>query len=98
MRRGILLRTAEPPGIALARPPGQVTAVQVLDAVRGGEADAEGSAISAPVVSAILTRRDEAVTEALAGVTLETLARVGARDAAPARPRVRDAGGSTARP
>ena len=98
VRRGILLRTAEPPGIALARPPGQVTAVQVLDAVRGGEADAEGSAISAPVVSAILTRRDEAVTEALAGVTLETLARVGARDAAPARPRVRDAGGSTARP
>jgi membrane protein len=91
---GVLLLTAEPPGIALARPPGQVTAVQVLDAVRGADTEAEGSAIAAPPVSAVLAHRDEAVTAALAGVTLETLARVAAtRGAAPAPPRALDPGG-----
>jgi membrane protein len=83
-RQGILLRVAEPAGVALGRPPEAVTAAEVLEAVRGrtGDDGATGEGRDDPVAS-LLARRDEVVRQTVAAVTLRTLA-LGAAGSPPA--------------
>jgi membrane protein len=72
---GLLVRTTEPDGVMLARLPDELTVVDVLNAVREPPASqaVEPPAVPSPV-SATLRRRDEAVRDALGGVSLRALA------------------------
>jgi len=71
VRRGVLLKSAEPDGVALARAPERVTVTEALEAVRGPDST-EPAVFSA--VSETLRRRDQVAREALQGRTLRTLA------------------------
>jgi membrane protein len=71
VRAGILLRSAEPPGIALARPPESVTVKEILDIV----ADTDVPELRAGgVIADVLMRRDQAVDNAMEGTNLKSLA------------------------
>ncbi len=71
VRAGILLRSLEPEGVALARPPESVTVNDVLDIV----SDSTAHELRNPgPATGILTRRDRAVHDALEGITLKSLA------------------------
>jgi membrane protein len=72
VRAGILLRSVEPEGIALARPPEAVTMNEILDIVHGSEGMEEVR--KKGLVADLLNRRDQAVQRTLQGVTLKTLA------------------------
>jgi membrane protein len=73
--RGILLRAAEPPGLALAAAPERVTVVDVLDVVRDpASIDEPALAAAGDAGAEALRRRDAAVREALAHVNLRELA------------------------
>ncbi len=86
VRRGILLRAVDPPGVALGRPPERVTAVEVLEAVRGAAA-ADGTDEVDRAVAAVLSRRAHAVKGALARDTLRALVEAPAGEpAVPSRP------------
>jgi membrane protein len=69
VKAGILLRSAEPEGVALARPPEAVTVKEILDVV--GES-AASAASDGPAVH-VLRQRDQAVEKALEGMTLRSL-------------------------
>jgi membrane protein len=73
VRRGLLLRAAEPAGITLGRLPEQITVVEILDTLRGAEATAPASGGEEQVLG-VLQRRDQAVRQALEGLTLRALA------------------------
>jgi hypothetical protein len=71
---GVLARAVEPNAIVLARPPEHVTIAEVLDTIRE---PAPGTAVEVDVhdsVVSIIRRRDEALDQALAGLTLQSLA------------------------
>jgi membrane protein len=70
VRRGLLLRSAEPPGISLARAPENIPIAEILDTVRGEliVPTPEGDGIAEA-----LRRRDTALREALDGMTLKSL-------------------------
>lgn len=68
---GILLRSAEPEGVALARPPESVTVKEILDIVADAAVD---EAKSGGAVGEVLARRDQAVQQAMEGITLAALA------------------------
>ena len=70
VRAGILLRSADPEGVALARPPETVTIKEILDIV--GDSATEADKNAGPATD-ILRRRDEAVHNALDGITLRSL-------------------------
>jgi membrane protein len=73
VRRGVLLRSAEPDGVALARPPERVTVTEVLQIVR----DPDGTEPAPETLSAVseaLRLRDRAARTALDGLTLHELA------------------------
>ena len=71
VRAGILLRSLDPEGVALARPPESVTVNDVLDIV----SDSAAQKLRNPgPATDILTRRDRAVHDALEGITLKSLA------------------------
>ena len=71
VKAGILLRSAEPEGVALARPPDRVTVKEILDIV----GDAGGAELkNGRAVDDVLMRRDQAVQRAMEGVTLAALA------------------------
>jgi len=72
---GLLVRTAEPDGVMLARPPDQVTVVDALGAIREppSSRDVEPPEVPTPV-TVTLRRRDDAVRDALGGVSLRALA------------------------
>lgn len=72
VRRGILLRSIDPEGIALARPPEHVSAADVVGVVRDPE-DVAAAAPAAGPVEDVLRARDRAVWDALHGVTLRSL-------------------------
>jgi membrane protein len=72
VRSGLLLRAAEPAGIILGRLPEQITVVEILDTVRGTGSNPLGSGGEEQVLG-ILQRRDQAVRQALEGVTLRSL-------------------------
>lgn len=72
---GIVVRTAEPVGVSLGRPPEQVSIVEVIDLVRAQ--DQAGPLFSnddMKEVGKVLRQRDEAVEEVLEDVTLRSLA------------------------
>jgi membrane protein len=71
VRAGILLRSLDPEGVALARPPESVTVNDVLNIV----SDSAAQELRNPgPATDILTRRDRAVHDALEGITLKSLA------------------------
>jgi membrane protein len=70
VRSGILLRSAEPEGIALAKPPERVTVKDILDIV--GDSAAQDLKSTGPVAD-VLLRRDQAVQKALEGITLKSI-------------------------
>jgi membrane protein len=73
--RGVLLRAAEPEGLALAASPDHLTVVDVLDVVRDPAAiDGPALAAAGDAGASILRRRDTAVREALERVSLRALA------------------------
>jgi membrane protein len=72
VRAGILLRSSEPEGVALAKAPESVTLNDILDVVADTAAQQKFSD-SGPA-AAILQRRDRAVQESLKGITLKSLA------------------------
>jgi membrane protein len=85
--RGILLRAAEPQGLALARPPEQVTILEVLHIVSdppGIEVDEREERHAA--IAALLEAREEGLRRALGGLTLMSLVE-GDRSCAEARRR-----------
>ncbi|MGE0822884.1 MAG: YihY/virulence factor BrkB family protein [Candidatus Binatia bacterium] len=80
---GILLRSEEPVGIALARPPEQITASHILAVVHGRPLAAD-TVQTSPTdrFVVLLESRDRAVKQALAGVTLRSLAEPAATEPA----------------
>jgi len=70
---GILARAVEPDAIVLARSPERVTIAEVLETIREPVPAAAIDVAHEPVVG-IIRRRDEAVDQALAGLTLQSLA------------------------
>jgi membrane protein len=72
VRAGILLRSSEPEGVALAKAPESVTVKDILDVVADPGAQQEFK--DGGPAAALLARRDRAVQEALAGITLKSLA------------------------
>lgn len=70
VRAGILLRAADPEGVALARPADAVSVKDVLDIV--GHSNAPTGANAGPAAH-VLSRRDQAVQQALEGATLGSL-------------------------
>ena len=73
LAKGVLLQTTQPEGVIPGRPPEQIAVVSVLDILRapGGEPAAIDSG---DAVSALLDRRNQAVKQALDGITLRSLA------------------------
>jgi membrane protein len=69
--RGILLKCADPPGITLARPPEDISAKEILDAL--DPSDREDLNASG-VVSDVLTRKEQAIEKAVEGMNLKSLA------------------------
>ena len=70
VRRRILLRSLEPEGLAPGRPPDGVAVSEILEAVDSIE---ESPGTKEDAVSLILYRRDQAIRQALAGLTLHSL-------------------------
>jgi membrane protein len=71
VRAGVLLRSFEPEGVALAHPPEAVSVKDILDIV--GESPAPAIGNGGPAAQ-ILGERDQAVQKALEGLTLRSLA------------------------
>ena len=67
VRSGILLKSAEPEGIALARPPENIFVKEILDNVGGSATHDRGA------IGDVLLRRDQAAQKALEGITLKSL-------------------------
>lgn len=69
--RGLVLRSAEPAGVSLARPPEQIPVTEILDVLHGS---VEASSGNGNPVAEFLRRREAVVHESLAAVTLKDLA------------------------
>jgi membrane protein len=67
VRSGILLKSAEPEGIALARPPENIFVKEILEKVRGSTTHDRGA------IGDVLLLRDQAAQKALEGITLKSL-------------------------
>ena len=70
---GLMYRTAEPKGMTLGRPPEQITVLEVLQLVAHKD-QTDVPQQSNDLIGALLRQRDQAVRQALADVTLATLA------------------------
>ncbi len=73
LAKGVLLQTIEPEGVVPGRPPDQIAVVRVLDILRT-PGDEPGAMAGDDAISALLDRRNQAVEQALTGVTLRSLA------------------------
>ena len=73
LAKGVLLQTVEPEGIVLGRPPEQIGVGRVLDILRT-PGDEPAAIAGRDAISALLDRRNQAVEQALDGVTLRSLA------------------------
>jgi membrane protein len=75
VRYGILCRMVQPEGVGLVKPPELIPVAELLEAIRDGVPIGRGlrSEVSEEV-DRVLERRDRAVKEALAGITLRSLA------------------------
>jgi membrane protein len=93
VRRQFLLRTTEPEGLTLGRPPEQIAVADVLESLRGGERTSGTAAgvvrgqdqAAMRTVVAALARRDEAARRGLDGLTLRSLITEGGLGEAPPR-------------
>jgi DNA-binding IscR family transcriptional regulator len=70
VRCGILLRSAEPEGVSLARPAENVLVKEILDIV-GGSTMPEVK--NAGAIGEVLLRRDQVAQKVLEGITLKSL-------------------------
>jgi membrane protein len=71
---GILCRMTDPEGIGLVKPPELIPVTEILEALRYREPAGTGLRHeSGGEVDRLLDRRDRAVQEALAGITLRSL-------------------------
>ena len=66
MRKGLLLRTVEPDGVVLGRPPEKIALVEILDTLRSTSVG-NTTPPQKDVISALLQHRDQAVSQALDG-------------------------------
>ena len=73
MTKGLLLRTVEPDGIVLGRPPEKIALVEILDTLRSTSVG-NTTPPRQDAISALLQHRDQAVSQALDGMTLRSLA------------------------
>ena len=73
VHNGILLRATEPAWITLGRPPERISLAEILDTLRGVKS-IPPSGEDEDSIADILQRRDQAVQQALTGVTLSDLA------------------------
>ena len=73
LAKGLLLQTVEPEGIVLGRPPEQIEVVRVLNILRT-TAVVQAAIDGSDSISALFERRDRAVSQALDGLTLRSLA------------------------
>ena len=75
VRYGILCRMVQPEGVGLVKPPELIPVAEVLEMIRDGVPIGAGLRSDASdEVDRVLERRDRAVKEALAGITLRSLA------------------------
>ncbi len=76
VRRGILARTSEPEGIALARAPEHIKTIEILTIIRDPESLGlgQGRTTNNDVVAAVLNQRDQGGWQAIEGHTLRSLA------------------------
>lgn len=81
VRGGLLLRTEDPSGFTLGRPPEYVPIFEVLVLVRTSRPGAAAGVAMTGPVGAALRRREDATRLALQGVTLRSLAAEGAPEA-----------------
>jgi membrane protein len=74
VRYGILCRMVQPEGVGLVKPPELIPVAELLEAIRDGVPIGRGlrSEVSEEV-DRVLERRDRALKEALAGITLRSL-------------------------
>ena len=75
VQRGILLRALQPEGVSLARPPEQVAVTEIFDLLHDRDATDLTGEGNDPVART-LSRRDQAVRQALTGITLKSLVSV----------------------
>jgi DNA-binding IscR family transcriptional regulator len=74
VRRGLLLRAAEPQGIALGRASERISVAEILDVVRGPDIPDQTDFVDQPESGAHALRlRDQAVQQALGGLTLRSV-------------------------
>ncbi len=75
VNHGLLFRTVDPKGMTLGRPPERITVLEALQLVaHKDQASADAVREGNDPVGALLRRRDQAVREAMADVTLAMLA------------------------
>ena len=67
VRSSILLKSAEPEGVALARPPENIFVKEIIEIVGGSTMHERGA------IADVLLRRDQAAQKALEGITLKSL-------------------------
>src|SRR5262249_36770334 len=72
VKDGVLLRSAGPPGVTLGRPPERIAVVEILDTLGGAEPAKLGGGGEDQILG-VLQRRDQAIRQALTGVTLSSL-------------------------
>ena len=70
----VIVRTSEPQGVTLGRPPEYVDVAEVLDMISHKDSRSRTLVNSEDRILNLLRRRDRAVREALEGVTLRTMA------------------------
>lgn len=73
VQHGLLLRAAEPEGIALTRSPEEVSAVEILDILRGPQPRSDLDP-SESAVAELIHRRDRAIQQVMEEDTLKSLA------------------------
>ncbi|WP_447985235.1 YhjD/YihY/BrkB family envelope integrity protein [Nitrospira sp. Nam74] len=75
VRYGVLCRMVQPEGVGLVKPPELISVAEVLEAIRDGVPIGRGLRSEVTdEVDRVLERRDRAVKDALAGITLRSLA------------------------
>jgi membrane protein len=70
VRRGLLLRSAEPRGISLGRAPEDISSAEILETVRG---ELIVPSLNSDAVAELLRSRDTVLRQGLAGITLKNL-------------------------
>ena len=70
VRRGLLLRSAEPRGISLGRAPEDISSAEILETIRG---ELIVPSLNSDAVAELLRSRDTVLRQGLAGITLKNL-------------------------